>query len=157
MQEANGQAHIVQINISKGGVPKTPVGSARVTLLGLDGDQHNFEDHGGPERAVCLYALERIQSLQAEGHPITPGAVGENLTVAGLDWNKVEPGTHIHIGPQLILEVTRFTVPCNTIQDAFLNHDYGRISQTQHPGWSRVYARVIQEGVVNSGDSVWLE
>ena len=37
--------------------------------------------HGGPERALCLFSLERILELQAEGHPIFPGAAGENITI----------------------------------------------------------------------------
>src|SRR2546422_5744398 len=33
-----------------------------------------------------MYAMEAIEALRAEGHPIVPGAIGENLTVHGLDW-----------------------------------------------------------------------
>ncbi|MFN2109684.1 MAG: MOSC domain-containing protein, partial [Anaerolineae bacterium] len=80
------QAMIFQINISHGGVPKLAVRSAEVTELGLVGDTHNnTKVHGGPTRALCLYSLERILALQAEGHPIFAGSTGENLTLAGLD------------------------------------------------------------------------
>jgi MOSC domain-containing protein YiiM len=42
-----------------------------VTVLGLEGDgHHDSKHHGGAERAVCLYGLEQIQALQAEGHAI---------------------------------------------------------------------------------------
>lgn len=156
MQPLNGQGSIVQISISPGGVPKNGVASAAIQPLGLEGDGHTYEDHGGPERAVCLYALERIQALQSEGHPITPGAAGENLTTSGLDWDLVVPGARLQIGQNLLLEVTRYTVPCRTIQKAFLGDDYARISQTKHPGWSRVYARVLQPGVVQVGDPIIL-
>ncbi|HEV8458762.1 MAG TPA: MOSC domain-containing protein, partial [Methylomirabilota bacterium] len=75
---------IVQINISAGGVPKRSVDAAQVTRLGVEGDAHrDMEHHGGPERALCLFALERIRALQAEGHSIAPGSIGENLTVEG--------------------------------------------------------------------------
>jgi len=156
MQPLNKQGSIVQISISPGGVPKNGVASAAIQTLGLEGDGHTYEDHGGPERAVCLYALERIQALQSEGHPITPGAAGENLTISGLDWDLVVPGARLQIGQSLLLEVTRYTVPCRTIQKAFLADDYARISQTRHPGWSRVYARVLQPGVVQVGDPIIL-
>jgi MOSC domain-containing protein YiiM len=152
----NGTIH--QINSSKGGVPKTAIPAAEVTPTGLAGDLHNNPDvHGGPERAVCLYSLERIQALQAEGHPIIPGAAGENVTVAGLDWANVTIGTRLRLGSQVLLEVTRFTVPCNTIRDAFVNKDSSRISQTQYPGWSRVYTRVLQTGGIATGDTVVIE
>lgn len=80
-------AHIFQLNMSAGGVPKTAVRRATVTELGLSGDkQLDLKHHGGPMRALCLYSLERILALQADGHPIFPGSIGENITVAGLDW-----------------------------------------------------------------------
>lgn len=148
---------IFQINVSQGGVPKKAMPAARVAALGLAGDAHNdAAHHGGPERALCLYSLERIQALQAEGHPIFPGAAGENLTLSGLDWERIQPGAQLRLGNQVKVEVTRFTAPCNTIADAFLERDYGRISQTVHPGWSRVYVRVLEEGEIQAGDPVWV-
>ncbi len=77
---------IVQVNVSKGGVPKLPVLRADVTALGIRGDGHDDrEHHGGAERALCLFSLERIAAIAAEGHPIAQGATGENVTIAGLD------------------------------------------------------------------------
>lgn len=151
------QARIVQINVSRGGVPKTPVDAARVTVLGLEGDGHrDREHHGGPERAVCLYALEAIEALQAEGHPIVPGALGENLTIRGLDWPAVVPGRVLRVGEPVVLQVTRYTSPCANVGPAFADEDYSRVSQKRHPGWSRVYARVLVEGTVRRGDAVRL-
>jgi MOSC domain-containing protein YiiM len=146
---------VVQINISPGGVPKLPVPSARVTIDGLAGDGHrDLEHHGGPERAVCLYAMEAIEALQSEGHPIAPGSIGENLTVHGLDWADVAPGRILSVGEGVLLQVTRYTSPCFNIRPAFLDGDFTRVSQKRHPGWSRVYARVLGEGTVRKGDVV---
>ena len=83
-------ARVAQISVSAGGVPKRAVPAARVTTLGLEGDvQRNRKLHGGLERALCLFSLERIRALRAEGHPIQPGSIGENLTLEGLDWSRV--------------------------------------------------------------------
>jgi MOSC domain-containing protein YiiM len=80
-------ARVVQVNVSRGGVPKRPVPAARASRFGLDGDGHRDPvHHGGPERALCLFAAERIEALQAQGHRVEPGTLRENLTVAGLDW-----------------------------------------------------------------------
>ena len=148
---------VVQINVSRGGVPKTAVESARVSVLGLQGDAHrDTEHHGGPERAVCMYAMEAIEALRAGGHPIVPGAIGENLTVHGLDWPAVVPGAVLRVGEELLLQVTRYTSPCANIRPAFLAGDYARVAQKRHPGWSRVYARVLVEGAVRRGDPVRL-
>lgn len=144
---------IVQLSVSRGGVPKAAVVEARVTPLGLEGDTHrDTEHHGGPERAVCLYAMEAIGQLQAEGHQIVPGAIGENVTVEGLDWSTVVPGCHLLLGESVLLQVTRYTSPCMKIMRAFKDGNVSRVSQKGHPGWSRVYARVLATGTIRQGD-----
>jgi MOSC domain-containing protein YiiM len=40
-------------------------------------------NHGGPTAAVCLYAVEALARVAADGHEAFPGAYGENLTVEG--------------------------------------------------------------------------
>jgi len=151
------QPRIFQISLSKGGVPKLAVRKAQVTALGIEGDLHrDLKHHGGPERALCLYSLERIQALQAEGHPIFPGAAGENITVSGLDWSQVAPGSRLRLGDQVMVEVTDFTVPCANIRESFTDEQFIRIGQDQHPGWSRVYARILVEGSIVTGDPVAL-
>lgn len=151
------QARIVQINISPGGVPKLPVPEAWVTTLGLEGDLHrDMEVHGGPERALCIFSLEQIHVLQTEGHNISPGAIGENLTVEGLDWERVTPGSRLELGAGVLIEVTRYTSPCFNIKKSFADGDFSRVSQKRNPGSSRVYARVISEGMIRQGDTVRL-
>jgi MOSC domain-containing protein YiiM len=153
----NREGRIVQISISAGGVPKRPVDEARVTIAGVDGDGHrNTRYHGGPDRALCLYSIERIRALAAEGHPIAPGSIGENLTIEGLEWSDVEPGKRMRIGERVVIEVTRYTSPCFNITSSFTDGDYSRVSQRQQPGSSRVYARVLTEGVIRRDDRVTL-
>lgn len=145
--------HVHQINISDGGVPKLPVLEAKVSEQGVDGDrQRNLKFHGGPDRAVCLYSLELIERLQDEGHPIDPGATGENLTLSGLNWDEVYPGVRLTIGPELQLEVTSYTTPCHHNGRWFRDEDFSRIAQKLNPGWSRVYAKVLRGGIVRPGD-----
>jgi MOSC domain-containing protein YiiM len=146
---------LVSINVSPGGVPKRRVTDAKVSLLGLLKDaQNDKKHHGGPERAVCVYSLEKIHSLQAEGHPIDVGTAGENVTVEGIDWDLVVPGARIRLGDEVLLEVASFTKPCKTIKASFIDGRFARISQKLHPGWSRVYTRVLSEGEIRFGDAV---
>ena len=150
------KGRVVQINISPGGVPKLPV-AARVTPDGLEGDGHrDLEHHGGPERALCLFSLEQIRALQAEGHAVTPGAIGENLTLEGVDWERVQPGAVLELGEEVRIEITRYTSPCFNIEPSFAGGDVARVSQKRHPGWSRVYAKVLQPGPIRQGDPVRL-
>ncbi len=148
-------AYVFQINLSDGGVPKWAVRTATVSLAGIQGDrQRNRSVHGGPDRAVCLYSLERLEALRDEGHSIEAGFAGENVTVAGLDWETVMPGVRLWIGEQVELEITSFTTPCRFNARWFVDGDFTRISQKRHPGWSRVYAKVLREGTIRTGDRV---
>ncbi len=148
-------AHIFQINISKGGLPKLPVHKALVTTQGVDGDrQRDKKHHGGPERALCLYSLERLLELQSEGNPIFPGAAGENITIKGLDWPSLSPGDRLRLGDDLTIEFTSHTVPCHNLEPYFHEGKFSRISQKTNPGWARLYARVLQPGYIQIGDQV---
>lgn len=150
---------VVQISVNpKGGVPKYQVASTQIVEGGVVGDkQRNRRVHGGPERAVCLFAYECIRALQDEGHPIDCGTTGENITVSGINWASVQAGDQFHIGEVVQLEVTRFTTPCTNIADSFIDGEFMRISHKVHPGWSRVYARVLRDGTVSEGDAVhWI-
>jgi MOSC domain-containing protein YiiM len=126
-----------------------------VDLSGVVGDrQEDTEHHGGPDRALCLFSLEVIERFKAEGHPIEPGYAGENLTISGLDWAEMAPGTRWRVGLALEIEVTGFTSPCYKNAAWFLDGDYTRMLQRRHPGESRVYARVLVPGAIDDGDEV---
>jgi MOSC domain-containing protein YiiM len=147
-------AHVESINASRGGVPKTSVFEAFLSENGVSGDAQAARDHhGGPARAVVVYSLEVIRALRAEGHPIAPGTTGENLTISGLDWPSIVPGTRLQVG-SAVIEVTTYTTPCRKIARSFMAKAYTRIGQEQNPGWSRVCARVLEPGLVQPGDAV---
>ena len=97
--------------------------------------------------------MVEIRALQREGHSIAAGTTGENLTVSGLDWQTIVPGTELAIG-EVRLRISKYTSPCEKIAFSFVENDYTRISQKLHPGWSRLNARVLAGGVVSIGDAV---
>ncbi len=147
-----------QISVSDGGVPKLPVPEAYIGVEGVAGDrQRNREIHGGADRAVCLFSLEVIEALRAEGHSIEAGSSGENLTFAGLDWARLRPGDRLRIGDAVCLEIVKYTEPCRFNAQWFMNGDFNRINQNKHPGWSRMYARVLAAGLARTGDPVVVE
>ncbi|MDA0266272.1 MAG: MOSC domain-containing protein [Cyanobacteria bacterium] len=152
----NGQ--IFQISVSPGGVPKTAIAQSTVTATGLAEDQQQTPGiHGGPERAVCLWSLEIIQQLQREGHSaLAPGCAGENVTLTGLDWSWVVPGVKVQLGATVMLQVASYAAPCRKNMHWFSDRRYSRISHKHHPGCSRVYARVLQPGVITAGDAARL-
>ena len=152
----SGSGRVLQVNVAAaGGVPKLPVVAALLTAHGVAGDrQLDRENHGGPDRAVCLFASERIAALAAEGHPIAPGSTGENLTITGLEWSELQAGDRLLVADGVVLEISGPAPPCRTIASSFLGGKFGRISEKSHPGWSRLYARVLVEGLVREGAPV---
>ena len=159
MSKPTSAARVAQVNVNAlGGVPKHGVPSAEITATGVVGDkQRDRRHHGGPTRAVSLYSYEHILALQAEGHPIAPGSTGENLTISGLDWPTIRVGDRLRIGERVQLEVTGYAAPCTNIIESFAEGAITRISQKVHPGWSRLYTRVLEAGIVRQGDAVALE
>jgi MOSC domain-containing protein YiiM len=148
-------ARIVGLHCSDGGVPKLAVPVARVTSGGMVGDrQRDLTHHGGPDRALCLYAREHLETLRGEGHPIVPGAIGENVLVEGVPWAAVVPGRRLILGDGVEIEVTAYAAPCTNIAPAFADGRSVRVSQKVHPGWSRVYARVLTGGTLRVGDAI---
>src|SRR3954467_6938660 len=147
---------VIQVNISPGGVPKRPVAEARGGRDGLAGDRHDHDRvHGGPHRAVALFAIEAIERVRADGHPgVVPGAVGENLTTEGIELAHLPVGTRLAVGGDVLLEISGPANPCDVIKGAFAGGKSGRISILLHPDDSRMYARVLREGVVRPRDGI---
>jgi MOSC domain-containing protein YiiM/SAM-dependent methyltransferase len=149
---------VASVNVSLGGVPKHPVAATRIRYLGLDGDGHtDTRNHGGPLQAVCLYSVESIERVAGEGHTAFPGAFGENLTLAGIDWHGLRGGDRLRIGSNgPLLELTDDATPCTKQARWFVGGQIARISILKHPDDARWYARVIGEGPVAPGDGVEL-
>ena len=153
-------ATIVSINVSElGGVPKLPVKTAVVRFEGVEGDLNRFRmerKNGDPGRAVSIFSMERILQLQEEGHPIDIGTAGENFTIEGIDWPKMEVGMMIRFGSTL-MRLSEPCAPCSKIGGSFMEDEFSRIDENKRRGWSRWSASVIEEGAVSVGDAVYLE
>ncbi len=148
-------AHVHQISISDGGVPKLPVATAKVGVDGMMGDnQADKKHHGGPRQTLCLYSMDVIEELRNEGHPILPGYAGENITLAGVDWPSIQSGDRFRVGDDLIVEFTDPATPCSKNAGWFLDRNFKRMSHTAHPGSSRWYAIVVNPGEIATGDTV---
>ncbi len=154
--------HILQVNVSRGGIPKRPVEQGLLTAAGIEGDAcRNPRYHGGPLQAVLLISSEVIDQLAARGFPVFPGALGENLTTVGLDYRDLRVGQQLSIGEALI-ELTKMRVPCSTldvygrgIQKAIYDKAV-KAGDTTSPVWGRsgFYARVLQGGWIAPGASI---
>jgi MOSC domain-containing protein YiiM len=143
---------VVSLQASVGGVPKLPIAEAVVGPGGIEGDrQDNRRNHGRPWQALCLYSSDLLEVLAAEGHPIAPGAAGENLTISGIDWSRMRGGLTIEIG-DVRLRTSSPAAPCHKIGDCYVERDWNRIDHVERPGWARWYASVVVGGTIRPGD-----
>lgn len=157
--------HVVQINISPGGIPKKSVPVGRAVFGRIEGDDWNDRRyHGWPDQAVCLFSVELIEELKIEGFPLFPGALGENLTTRGLDFHKVRIGEVYRVGAEVEIGITKIRVPCRTITvygEGIMKTMYDlevKEGNVHTPKWGRsgFYAEVLKEGVIHPGDPVEL-
>ena len=146
---------VVSINVSPdGGVPKYPVDHAMVEEVGVSGDYNWFRSNkkaGDADRAVSIFSIENILALQGEGHPIEVGSTGENLTVEGIPWTTLKVGMRLQAGNAL-LELSEPCAPCSKIGKSFVGNRFSRIDHDEEEGWSRWVARVVEPGLVETGD-----
>src|SRR5260370_17749616 len=106
---------IIQINISPGGVPKRPIEEAIVTADGIRGDAWAHPDiHGGLRQALLLITSEGIAELIAQGYPLFHGALGENLTIRGIDRRQMPPGQR-YLAGALFPERAKPPAPLDTL------------------------------------------
>ncbi len=156
------QGVVLQVNLSRGGLPKRPVPEAFLTPTGFEGDLHAHpEVHGGPLKAVLIVTSEGIDELIALGYPLFAGALGENLTVRGLDRHRMGPGSRITVG-EAVLEVTKLRSPCASLDvygPTIKAAVYTSRMTSVDPRWglSGFYTSVVSTGWVRPGDSIVVE
>jgi MOSC domain-containing protein YiiM len=148
---------VLQINVSQGGIPKSPIREARVTKRGIEGDSWAHPRfHGGPKQALLLIATEDLEALKLLGYPVYPGAMGENLTVSGIPFRDVRFGDRFRAG-DVVLEITKLRQPCRTL-DSVRKGIQAELYDTTpgNPLWGRggFYARIITEGLIHPGDII---
>jgi MOSC domain-containing protein YiiM len=156
-------ASVVQVSISKGGMPKVAVPYGVVTRLGIEGDVHAHpEVHGGPDKALLLVTSEGIAELQAEGYPVQFGALGENITTRGLDRRMVRVGQRYRVG-EIVIEITKVRSPCKSLRKLYGSELPASVydadvkaGDPSSPRWglSGFYASVVQTGTIRPGDPV---
>jgi MOSC domain-containing protein YiiM len=153
---------ILQVNISRGGLPKRPVSSAFIAALGVEGDLHDHPQfHGGPRKAILIIASETVDELQKRGYPVYYGALGENLTTLGLDIRDFRIGDQVRAGGAM-LEITAPRIPCLQLdvygpsikQEIYDSKVKALDASSPRWGMSGFYASVLAPGPVGAGDPI---
>lgn len=177
MQKRNSLMRVLSVNVAVAqalrangrtvlsAIGKRPVaGAVSVHTLGLEGDeQADLSVHGGPAKAVYAYPAEHFtfwQTVRAQARvslwdePVTPGLVGENLTLEGVTEDQLWIGDRLVL-PGCVLAVSEPRFPCFKFGAVMGFAQAGKLMVQS--GYCGAYLGVIQPGPVQAGDSIVLE
>ncbi len=147
---------------------RKPAVSGPVTVEsdGLDGDEHAYHGHGGPDKAILHCAAEHYDDLARRYSQFVfdiggkRGGFGENISTHGMTEETVCLGDRYRIGPGgednrgIVVEVTGFRQPCWKLGFNCAVREVPRIMQEEGtPGW---YYRVLKPGTIAAGDAIVL-
>lgn len=123
--------------------------------LGFEGDEvGDRRNHGGADKAVCVYPASRYAAWEARyGRQMPRPAFGENLLVEGQDEASVRVGDVYALGGALV-QVSQPRVPC--YKPAAFTGERRLTVDLRETGWTGWYLRVLESGVVAEGDALTL-
>jgi MOSC domain-containing protein YiiM len=129
-------------------------GRVRVSRLGIDGDDHVYKDHGGPDMALLVYSHEHYAHWCALGLDLPEhAAMGENLTVEGLVETDVHIGDEFEVG-SAVVQIAQPRSPCSKIAARYGRKDLPGL--VQETGFTGYLLRVLVEGSIGAGDEMRL-
>lgn len=148
-------AHVVSIAYTPKDVERRPadhyarVSVERATLVEQRGILGDMKGNGG-NRQLNVMRAETLAELAAQGRKIGPGAMGEQIVIAGLDTADFIEGVRLKISDQAVIAIGKPREPCERfahIQQTTIADGIGRIG---------VLARVVAGGEIAVGDEVRL-
>ncbi len=157
LNTGTAKAILIGETLSQTGIYKqAATGPVQVGKLGFLGDvQVATKHHGGPDQAVYIYSQQDYDWWSAElGYALQPGTFGENLTLSDYGGQDFRIGDKL-VFSEVMLELSAPRIPCATL--AARMGDVGfvkRFRAARRPG---VYARVLQEGRLQVGESASYE
>ena len=120
----------------------------------MPGDEHVYEDHGGPDMALLAYPYEHYAHWRSVGLTLPDaGALGENLTVTGLPETAVHLGDTFAVGTAVV-QVAQPRTPCYKLAARFGRKDMPVM--VQDTGFTGYLLRVLEEGTIGAGDEMRL-
>ena len=139
------------------GICKRPVSvPLRLRKLGFDGDGvADTKNHGGPDKAVCVYSFDHYPFWEKIlGIKLPAAAFGENLSVSNLKEDDVCIGDIYLLGTATV-QISQPRQPCRTLAARYGRNDLVKL--VVNSGYSGFYFGVMQEGVVKVGNPLILE
>jgi len=129
----------------KKGVVKKEIPQAELrTDWGIVGDAHAGKWH----RQVSLLAGESIDRVKALMPALQRGAFAENIITRGLDLSSVSIGDVLHIGNDIVLQVTQIGKKCHNA--CAIKKMTGDCIMPREG----IFARVLRGGRIRAGDAI---
>jgi MOSC domain-containing protein YiiM len=153
-----GSARPLEVNgteIQTGIFKQSVTDALELGMLGFTSDvQVNRKYHGGPDKAVCAYAIEHYAHwARAFGRELSEGSFGENFTLSGLLEDEVHIGDVFKVGTAQV-QISQPRQPCGTLAARFGSKDFVKqVLDSAMTGW---YFRVLEPGIVQTGDQLEL-
>ncbi len=140
---------ILAVNISQQkGEKKNNIGCGLfLENLGLENDAHAQADI---IRQVSLLAKESIEKIRAKGLDVQYGDFAENLTTEGIDLPSLPVGTRLHVGANVLLEVSQIGKVCHNRCNIFYT-----VGDCVMPR-EGIFAKVLHGGEIQTGDIITL-
>jgi MOSC domain-containing protein YiiM len=142
-----------------GFVKQARTGAVMAGEMGLEGDEiADLSVHGGPDKAVYGYGMDHYPDWTAEqprhAARFGPGAMGENLAIAGMTEADICVGDVHRIGDAL-LQACQPRQPCFKLALRFDDPMMVKaMVKSRRSGW---YYRVLRPGAITAGDAVTLQ
>lgn len=113
---------------------------------GIEGDRKG----GHPKRQINIMSKSTLDALATKGYNTTPGAMGEQIIINGLDVDDLPAGTLLQFGETVRVEVTQRRSGCRKVEAV-----QGFTTQ-EIIGQMGIMVRVIDGGQIHTGDPVHL-
>ncbi|KAF1679054.1 MULTISPECIES: MOSC domain-containing protein [Bacillus] len=130
------------------GIMKRPADSAVMLYrTNFEGDgQADLINHGGPDKAVCVYPAAHYPFWEEFlSRPLPSAAFGENLTIAGLTEENVFIGDIFQLD-EAVVQISQPRQPCVKLAKRFGVKEM--VLKVQQTGYTGFYFRVLEEGRV---------
>ncbi|MFQ3535004.1 MAG: MOSC domain-containing protein [Aggregatilineales bacterium] len=113
---------------------------------GIQGDRKG----GNPKRNLNVMDDITLAELAAEGYPTSPGVLGENLIISGIDLRTLLQGTCLQIGAEAIILLRALREPCQQLAELDARMPDSVVGRVGY------MCRVVRGGLIRVGDPVTL-
>lgn len=134
----------VCISLKKGEQKKEiPFGEC-VVDFGIKDDAHGGNWH----RQISLLAKESIDEMRAKGLELINGDFAENIITEGINLKALPVGTRLHIGRNVVLEVTQIGKECHS--GCVIMEKAGKCIMPT----DGIFSKIITAGIIKKDDEI---